>query len=171
DAAVAARDAAALSTLIADAAEFVEHQAGAVRDREGVLQSLHSLLDARDPPIRHEPLATLGDALALCRVSWSGSGLAAGKFDVGAHETQAFVVVEVDAHGRRRWHEHFALDRLGDAIVRLQERYAELLPEGPTRTRAAARARAMAARVAPIDIDRYAQSYAPGIEAVGRQHL
>src|SRR5262249_40362475 len=144
DDAVAARDADALPALFADTAEFVEHPTGAVYDREGVLRSLRSLVGARDPAHQHEPLATLGDALALCRVSWSASGLASGRFDIGAYEMERFHVIEVDAQGRRRWGGGFAVGHLGHAIVRLYERYAELLPDGPARARAAATARSVA---------------------------
>ena len=49
--------------------------------------------------------------------------------------------------------EIFAADRLGDAVARLYERYAELLPDGPARARAAATARSVAAVVAPVDLD------------------
>ena len=40
--------------------------------------------------------------------------------------------------------EIFAADHLGDAIARLYERYAEQLPEGPERERAAVAALAVA---------------------------
>src|SRR5215510_13194257 len=79
----------------------------------------------------------------LCRVSMSASGLERGKFDVGAYETEHVDAIEVDAQGRHRWVEHFASDRLGDAVARLYERYAELLPAGPARERAAGTARSV----------------------------
>ena len=69
---------------------------------------------------------------------------------------EAIDLIEVDAQGRRRRVECFAADRLGDAIVRLYERYADLLPDGPARTRAAATARAVAAVLGPFELDRYA---------------
>ena len=52
-------------------------------------------------------------------------------------------MLEVDERGRFLRQEVFAADRLGDAIARLYERYAELLPDGPERERAAATARSL----------------------------
>src|SRR5262249_14761030 len=61
--------------------------------------------------------------------------------------------------------EGFAVDHLGDAIVRLYERYAELLPDGPARARAAGIARSVALSL-PSDFDGYAEALAPDIEVV-----
>ena len=70
DAAIATRDADAIAALYApDAAGMEHHTGGAIIDRRGSIFSYRSLLSAQDPTLRHEPLATLGDALALCRVS------------------------------------------------------------------------------------------------------
>src|SRR5207247_10977256 len=61
----------------------------------------------------------------------------------------------------------FAVDRLGDAIARLYERHADLLPDGPARARAAATARSIAAMMAPTeDFDRYNAAIAPTVEFV-----
>src|SRR5262249_45728007 len=81
------------------------------------------------------------------------------------------VVVEVDARGPATRLETFAANRLGDAIVRLYERYAEVLPDGPARTRAAATARTAAALVGPWDLDRCAAVAAPGVEFVDHRVL
>jgi hypothetical protein len=152
DAAIAARDADSLPGLFAECAEFVDHTTGATYDRLGELASWRFLQRAQDPTCRHEPLATLGDSIALCRLSTSGSRFAGGKFDVGAYEREGLYLVEADASGRQRRGELFASNRLGDAIVRLYERYAELLPDGPERERAATIARSVAVILAP-DID------------------
>src|SRR5207247_1709862 len=71
-------------------------------------------------------------------------------------------------HGRRQRSEVFAADRLGDAVARLYERYAELLPDGPVRVRAAATARAVAALplAGARDLDREATAIAPALEYV-----
>jgi hypothetical protein len=118
-----------------------------------------------------EVLATLGDSLALCRWSVSASGVARGKFDVGAYEQERIHVTEVDAQGRRRREEFFAPDRLGDAVVRLYERYAELLPDGPARIRAAATARSASTMLGPFDLDRWATAIAPDTEVVDHRIL
>ena len=113
------------------------------------------------PDSRHEPLATLGDSLALFRMSTSASGFVGGTFDVGAYETERFYLLEVDANGRQRRAEVFAADRLGVAVARLYERYADLLPDGPARIRAAATARSVAAMLGRFDRDRYCGVLAP----------
>ena len=84
DVAIAALDADAIAALYAPDAAGMEHHTGAARvDRRGSIFSYRSLLSAQNPTLRHEPLAILGDALALCRVSTSASGYATGEFDVG----------------------------------------------------------------------------------------
>src|SRR5262249_35711516 len=145
DVVIAARDADALPGLYADETEVLDHTTGTTWDHEADLRGLRALLRAETPTYRHEPLATLGDSLALCRVTASASSFAGGTFDVGAYEIETIALDEVDAQGRRRQAEHFAPHHLGDAVVRLYERYAELLPEGPARVSAAATARSVAA--------------------------
>src|SRR5262249_16554280 len=80
--------------LFADELEVGDHTTGAVFDRDGELSSLRSLLRARDPTLASEPLATLGDSLALFRTSTSGSKFAGGAFDVGAYEMLHIDVIE-----------------------------------------------------------------------------
>src|SRR5262249_42785558 len=164
EAAILTRDAQAFPDLFADDSEGVDHTYHTVFDRQALVYSWRSLLGAQDPTCRQEPLATLGDSLALCRVSISASGIARGSFDVGAFRRVEIHLMEVDAQGRQRRGERFAIDRLGDAVVRLYERYAELLPDGPARARAAATARSVAAYSGPFDADRFAAAYAPDIE-------
>ncbi|HTO07323.1 MAG TPA: nuclear transport factor 2 family protein [Myxococcota bacterium] len=94
-------------------------------------------------------LAVLGDSLELAR------GL----------EPHELVLSEVDANGRAR-DEVIASEKLGEAIARLYERYAERLPAGPARSRAAATARAVAALFGPADPDLWAPAFAPGIEFI-----
>ena len=67
--------------------------------------------------------------------------------------------------------ESFAPDRLGDAVARVYERYAELLPEGPERTRAAARARSAATLIGGFEPDRWVAACAPEIEAIDHRPL
>src|SRR5262249_54985332 len=149
---------------------FLDHTTGTTWDTRGYLRSLRDVLRAEEPNCRHEPLATLGDSLALFRWSASATGVAGGTVDVGAYEKEGIQVGEVDAQGRRRWGEIFGVDRLGDAIVRLYERYAELLPEGPARARAAATARSVALTLRR-DFDSYADTFAPAIAVVDHRTL
>src|SRR5439155_11878182 len=86
DAAIAVRDADALPILTADVCEVVDHTTGVTYDRQGSLTTWRTLLSARDPTWRQEPLATLGDSLALIRLWMSASGFAGARFDVGAYE-------------------------------------------------------------------------------------
>jgi class 3 adenylate cyclase len=171
DAVIAARDAASLPTLFTNAAEAEDHTTGTTWDRQGILSSFRALLRARDPTCRHEPLATLGDSLLLCRFSTSASGFAGGSFDVGPYERQELDLIDVDAEGRRDRGDIFAINQLGGAVVRLYERYAELLPDGPERDRAAATARSVAVAIGPLQIDRFAAAIAPDIEFVDRRTL
>jgi hypothetical protein len=67
--------------------------------------------------------------------------------------------------------ELFAVTRLGDAVTRLYERYAELLPDGPARDRAATTARSVAGMTGPFELDRYAAVFAPTIELVDHRVL
>jgi ketosteroid isomerase-like protein len=171
DAAFATRDADALGALFAEDSETVHHPTGATWNRQGALARFRSGFRAREVTLAHEPLATLGDALALCRMSWSGSGASGGGFDVGAYEGEQIALIEADAHGQRHRAEFFADDRLADAVARFYERYAELLPDGPARTRAAVTARSVAVLLEPADPDRYAESLAPAIEFVDHRRL
>src|SRR5262249_4733529 len=61
----------------------------------------------------------------------------------------------------------FADDHLRQAIARLYQRYADLLPDGPARTRAAATARSVAAFMGAVGLDRCA----PDLEAVDHRVL
>src|SRR5262249_42424826 len=122
-----------------------------------------SLVRAQDGTYRNEPLASLGDSLALCRIWASASALSSAKFDVGAYEMENVLLIEVDTQGRRRT-EVFAAARLSDAVARLYERSAALPPEGPARARAAATARSVAGLLGSIAADRYATALAPAVK-------
>ncbi|MCI0347448.1 MAG: hypothetical protein L0221_18725 [Chloroflexi bacterium] len=151
--------------------EITDHTTGVVYDRQGALGSWRALLKAEHPTVVEEPLATLGDSLALCRESISASGFAGVTFDVGPYKKQEVDLVEVDALGRRRRTEIFAADRLGDAVARLYERYADLLPDGPERVRATATARSVAALLGPVDVERFAPALGPAVEVVDHRHV
>ena len=171
EAAVRARDAEAIPPLYADEMEGVHHPTGVSYDRQGSIATFRSVLRAAEMRFAHEPLATLGDSLALARLSVSAGGFSGGRFDVGAYQVDEVVLIEVDAEGRRRRAEFFARDRLGDAIARLYQRHSELLAEGPARERAAATARSVAAVLGPYDVDRYATAIAPSVEYANHRSL
>ncbi len=168
DAAIAARDESALAAVLADGLTAVDHPNGAVYGRDGVFVSFQRLLRMDGPTMCHEPLATLGESLALFRRRIGASG---GRLDVGPYEREEICVAEVDADGRFRHHENFAAERLGTSLVRLYERSAEGMPEGPARTRASGVARALAAYDGPIEFDRLALAAVPSFEAVDHRIL
>src|SRR5262249_1629474 len=89
-------------------------------------------------------------------------GLARGEFDMGSFELGEVAVNEVDAAGRYRRVDSFPDNHLGDAIVRLYGRYAELLPDGPERARATATARSVVALLGPPGL----WAFAPDAEAI-----
>src|SRR5262249_32933763 len=167
--AVEARDTGALPALFGGVEEVVEHATGATFDGRALIATWTRLLQAQDAALRQECLATLGDSLALLRGSMSFSGLRGGEGDFGAVQRDELVLLEVDARGEQRRLELFACDRLRDAILRLYERYAELLPEGPARERAAATARSMDQwlRRSPD----FADALAPTVEFVDHRRL
>src|SRR5262249_2157422 len=163
-AATAARDIDAVASLFSDGYEFVHHPTATTFGREGMLGNLQDFVGAQDQKLAHEPLATLGDALVLCRLVFSFSELSLSELPVGAVDKEAIVLIEADTSTQPSRVEEFAANRLGEAVVRLYERYAELLPEGPARDRAAAAARVADAFVGPLDIDRSAAVFAPDLE-------
>src|SRR5262249_38909524 len=132
-----------------------------------------ALLKAENSTLVREMLATLGNSLALWRNQMSASGFAGGTFDVGPYEREELVLCDVDARGRHRRSEIFGVDHRGNAIVRLYARYAELLPDGPARTRAAAIACSVAlSRQYDADhFDGFARAFAAGIESIDHRIL
>ncbi len=171
DAAFAAGDLDAVAALYADSFEALYHPTEATYGRQGVLDSFRRMFRWRDPRTRDEVLATLGESLVLARRGYATSGTSGGPFDVGESEVEMVVVTEVDERGRLVLRaESFAPDQLNDAIARLYERYAELLPEGPARSRAAATARAVAAILASSDAE-WVSVLAPDVEEIDHRRL
>src|SRR5262245_27937191 len=170
-AAVARRDFDAIAARIADPSAVVDHTTGTAYDREGLLTTWRSLLATRDGTQRIEPLATIGDSLVLYREWVSASGFTGRNFDVGPYDIDHVILLEVDGEGRRRQTELFAHNRLGDAMVRMYERHADVLPDGPERIRAAATARSAAALVGPFEAARWAPALAPDLEFADHRHV
>jgi hypothetical protein len=166
EAVIAARDADALPTLLAEESEVIDYVTGVAYDRQGQLASLQVILKAENSMVGYEILATLGDSLVLCRMSMSASAFVGRTFDVGAYEQVEIHLNEVDAEGRGRRTERYAVDRLGDAVLRLYERYAELLPAGPARERAAATARSVATLLQWSDRRQLEAAFEPGVEGL-----
>jgi hypothetical protein len=169
-AAVAARDLDGVTAQLADEFEAVHHPTGATLDLDQTATTFRTILAVSDFHYECEPIAALGDSLALGRQLNRGGGGYLG-LDVGEAELLQYMLVETRPDGKARRGEVFADDRLGDAIARLYERHAELHPEGPERARAAAAARSMAPWTGPLDFDRCSASIAPDVEVVDRRIL
>jgi hypothetical protein len=130
DAAVAARDLAAIAELYPESSQTLHHPTGVAYDRDGMLTSVRGLITGYEGFVRREePLATLGESLGLFRVSLLAEGFRDDRFDVGASERETINLIEVDARGLRVRTEIFAADRLGEPCP-LYERHAELLSRG-----------------------------------------
>src|SRR5262249_23650255 len=170
-AAIASRDIDALPTLFAGDAQVVYHPTGSVFDRSGLLAACRALFRSPGLTYQEQEIATLGDALALLRNSVNASASDDVTFDGGAYEIERIHLHEIDAQGECRRSEVFAADRLGEAIVRLYERYAELLPAGPERERAAGTARSVAKLLGPIASGVEAPALAPSVEWVDHRTL
>src|SRR5262249_36494684 len=158
-----ARNEASLLALHAENAVVVHHPTGAEWDRAGMIATAHLAWRAKSYSYRVEPVATLGDSIGLCQRAIFTTGLDWGRAEVGPTETEDLLVVDVDASGRLARADNFAVDHLGDAIARLYERFAEMLPDGAERKRAAAIARSVGVIVHEIP-DRW--PFAPEIEVV-----
>src|SRR5262249_7357085 len=139
---------------------------GSVHDRQGGLSSWAALLRAKHPTTRHEPVASLGDSLLLCRQSISASGFVGATFDVGPYERRELFLIDLDSNGRLRRGELFPDDRLGEAVVRLYVRHAERLPDGAERDRAAATARSVAGLLGALSLDGVSAGIAPAVDFV-----
>jgi class 3 adenylate cyclase/ketosteroid isomerase-like protein len=173
DAAVAAHDLDAFLGRLAPGSSAVHHPTGAVYEEREAKNAYRAMLAQDNLRFAHDPIAALGERLALCHghVSFAQGNLGGG-LDPGASDMSSIVLLEVDANGLRTHTEFFATDRLADAVVRLYERHAELLPEGPERVRAAATARSFGALfLGPASVERYATALAPDIEHVDHRTL
>ncbi len=173
NAAMAAPDLAAFRERLSENYEEIDHPTGVSYGRDANVAALERLMRSRDASCQIEPLATLGDALMLSRRRVHASATGGGRFDVGEYEQEAYTVAEVDGFGRWCRHEVFGHDHLGDALARLYECYAELLPEGAARNRAAVTAQSMATYGAANDADpkRLAPALSPDVEGIDHRHM
>ncbi len=164
--AFAAGDDAAIADMFATALEVVDHPNGATYGRDGHLASVRRLRRARDPVLRFEPIATLGEGLLLARRHITASGTGSDRFDVGEYERDEIILFGVEEN-RFRHVDIFAADHLTNAVVCLYERYAATLPPGPARERAAVTARSIGSMFFDlVDRDRLANPFSPAVEWV-----
>ncbi|TFG91544.1 MAG: hypothetical protein E4H11_10685, partial [Myxococcales bacterium] len=134
-------DANTCAALLSDTLTYIDHPTHIEYGRDETDATTRAALRSQEPRARHEILATQGESLALWRRWLSASGTSGRFFDVAEYEREELVVSDGDEQGRMRRAEVFAAAKLGDALMRVYERCAELLPEGPARTRAEATAR------------------------------
>jgi ketosteroid isomerase-like protein len=141
---VAERDFAALATFFAEDAVGIDHPTGTTYGAEGLRAGTRHLMQSPGARWRSTPWATLGPSWGLFHREMAASGAVGARVDVGPYEIVDVAIYGSDPQGRIRHCENFALDKLRSAITRLYECYAESLPEGPARTRAARIARTTA---------------------------
>jgi class 3 adenylate cyclase/ketosteroid isomerase-like protein/tetratricopeptide (TPR) repeat protein len=169
--AFAAADEAVLGDLFSAALEVVDHPNGATYGRDGHLASVRRLRRASDPTLLFEPLATLGEQVALSRRRIHASATGRERFDVGEYERDELVLFAVDGSERCTNLELFAGDHLGEAMVALYARYAAMLAAGAAHDRADAIARTLATAVRPADLDAWCATIADDFELLDHRVL
>jgi tetratricopeptide (TPR) repeat protein len=168
--AIASGDEHALESLCAEGFTTLHHPTGASSDRNFPLAFWKSLLRSQGALLRNEMLATLGERLALYRQRRAVDAVNEAGIDVSSAESEELVVLEVDAAGKGTYAEIFAAHRLADAVVRLYKRYAESLPEGPERERAAGVARTKSTMKAGSSAE-WSAVLAPGFTQLDRRRI
>lgn len=170
----AARDLEALDRQMSPDIEVVHHATGATYGRQGMLATWRSMFRAASMERRQEEIATLGEDLAVGRHVITLEGLAEKHVSAfGSVEIDEVVLSEVDATGRIRCFELFPSDRLGGALIRMYERYAERQEDadaGAAR-RARGMARALSVSEGPIDVDGITAATSESIEVVDHRVL
>jgi len=166
-----ARDLDAVERMHSELLETIEHDYVVSYGRGGQLDVAERMMRVPEFDIRIEPLATLGENAALVRRIATGSGKTGGNFDVGDYELEHLVVCELDEAGKFVRNELFASDRLSEALVRLYERYAELLLDGSEQERAATMAQAIRAMQDALATDSLDPSIGRDIELVDHRVL
>jgi len=160
-----AQDLTALGEEFGNLSEIIEHSTGAVL-HTAHLGAWRRMFSAREARIRVEPLAALGESLAIARSSMQIRGVAPPSseepFDVGDVSREEIVLVETNEAGKQTRLEFFAPEHLSEALVRLYARSAELEP-AITRERAEAVARAVAAVLAMNDLGAVERCLAPDV--------
>jgi len=171
-AAIEERDVDALTAVNSGQMEVIDHPTGAMYGAMEVIALHRGLWRGTNLKMTQDILATLGDSLALMRRTAAHDGVEANFGSVWPIEVEDVRVFEVDAGNQPKRSEIFAADHLGEAIARLYQRHAELLPDGPERERAAATARSVAV-VAPGGFDRarYAEVFRSDVEIVDHKLL
>jgi len=149
----------------------VHHPTGATYGAREAAAGTRSIFRSQGCYFAGEPLVTLGDELVLGRTLFRAEHAEGKKFDVGPHENEGLHLVEVDSQGKRRRLEIFQGDRLGDAVTRLYERRAELLPDGPDRVRAEGAVKTVAASAGDFDFERVVDRASPTIVAVDHRSV
>src|SRR5262249_7712180 len=128
DEAVAARDLQAVRWLLGNT-KPLDHVSGRSYGTDSLVEAFRWMIErSTGLAYGNEPIAVLGPSLALARWRESSSGVAGDDLPIGPFELEGTVLVEADSEARSTHVEIFAAERLGDAVARLYERYAELLP-------------------------------------------
>ena len=122
DAAVERGDLDAVADTLSMEFEYRYHPLEITGDRDALIESWRVVFEEASATVERDDIATIDDDLALFR--WRTTIEAIGDVEAtfGEAMLDQFVLIEVDADGRRRWSEVFAPDDLNHATVRLQER-------------------------------------------------
>ncbi|HEY2775371.1 MAG TPA: adenylate/guanylate cyclase domain-containing protein [Candidatus Binatia bacterium] len=170
--AIAAADVQALDTVYRSDVEVIDHLHARSYGYDGVRELMRlRIVESETATLPYEPLATLGESLLVCRVRSTSTGSTVGTATIGATDVPYIEVINADEAGRARRIYIFGEDKLGEAIVCLYERYAELQPDGPARNRAAQVARSVAAYDGPFNPDRLASELSPGFRFIDHRPL
>jgi class 3 adenylate cyclase/tetratricopeptide (TPR) repeat protein/ketosteroid isomerase-like protein len=163
----AARDDRALEHLYTDDLETINHPTGTTYGLDETLHRFHEMLGSAGFALVQDPIATLGDDLALCRATVSSAAVTDPDMPFGAVEMGVVTLIEADEDARASRFEIFAEDRLSEAVARLYER----LPDGSERMRAATTARTVATMLGQPDLDDWRAIFAPGIEFIDLRNV
>lgn len=164
DAAIGARDMAAVAALSSADYTETDHRLGVTYGYDEMLETTRRFARLDDAEFHQQPIATLGESLAVVRRRWGGSSRGGHRFDVGVFENEAVSVLEADGRGLLCRQEVFSPDHLSKALSCLYRWHSESLPEGPARDRAAATSRAVGALIGAFEAERVAAACSPDVE-------
>jgi hypothetical protein len=171
-AAVCARDLSEIESVVSETFEYLHHVTGVVFAKPEWIEQVRAATAAERIERRHELLGSLGDRVAL-GYGWTNlDGMVGEDFEsFGPTEVHDVFVFEADVDGHLRRIESFAPERLGNAIVRTYELYADHLPEGEERNRVESTAKVLATFFGPPELDAFLDMVGPEVELVDRRTL
>ncbi|HXC51516.1 MAG TPA: adenylate/guanylate cyclase domain-containing protein, partial [Candidatus Limnocylindrales bacterium] len=169
---IASRDVQAIETVFRQDVEIIDHPHGRSYGYASMHERIRLMIaESVDSKWSYESLTPLGESLAVCRLCITTTGSSVDTASIGATDVAYVQVVEADNMGRARRVEIFAEDKLGEALVRLYERYAGQQPEGPARASAAQVARSIAAYDGRFDPGRVEKELSTSFRLIDHRSL